>query len=422
MKELEQFLPDRTMEHDWPTLLFNLAREYLMAAKVIRSGVLILAKMVGTARKAAADLTSQLVGHLLTAEVRADLERMLVVNAGLGMTRLEWLVSPARDASATSVKTAIDKLTWLRAIDAHQMDVSVLPKERRRFLAQVARRSTNQGLERRKERKFPILLAFVAQAAVNQLDEVVALFDQAVSARESRAKSKTDEALVERAMKGEARRLVTEMILPVLADPSIADDEVGGMLRERIGMQRLREITSDVGKPLPRDHGLLSELESSYTYLRQFTPNVLAAIDFPGGPGTGEPMEAVAMLKEMNRLSDRKVPAGAPTGFVSAKYADYPAKARKSGQDTTYRHFWELCDLVPARRAALGGRLRAGLAPLRRPGHLPVHARAVGAAARRVLPPGGQAATRGPGAGAGQGGTARCFGGVGEDPGRRRSR
>ncbi|MGI5291405.1 DUF4158 domain-containing protein [Nonomuraea polychroma] len=252
MKELEQFLLDRAMEHDSPTLLFNLAREYLMAAKVIRPGALILAKMVGTARKAASDLTSQLVGHLLTAELRADLERMLLVDAGLGMTRLERLVTPARDASATSVKTSIDKLTWLRAIDAHQMDVSVLPNERRRFLAQVARRSTNQGLERRKERKFPILLAFVAQAAIDQLDEVVALFDQAVSARESRAKSKTDEALVERAKKGEARQLLIDMILPVLADPSIPDDEVGGMLRERIGMQRLREITSDAWKPLPR--------------------------------------------------------------------------------------------------------------------------------------------------------------------------
>ncbi|MFG1687699.1 hypothetical protein ACGFNP_46610 [Nonomuraea sp. NPDC049269] len=76
-----------------------------------------------------------------------------------------------------------------------------------------------------------------------------------------------------------------DVILPVLADPSIPDDEVGGMLRERIGMQRLREITSDAWKPLPRDHGRLSELESSYTYLRQFTPNVLAAIDLQGGPG-----------------------------------------------------------------------------------------------------------------------------------------
>ena len=37
-------------------------------------------------------------------------------------------------------------------------------------------------------------------------------------------------------------------------------------------------------RPLPRDHGRLSALDASYTYLRQFTPNVLAAIDFKGGP------------------------------------------------------------------------------------------------------------------------------------------
>ncbi|MFF5212664.1 DUF4158 domain-containing protein [Streptosporangium sp. NPDC000396] len=88
MNELEQFLLDRAIKHDSPTLLFNLAREYLMAAKVIRPGPLVVAKMVGTARRGASDLTSQLVGHLLTEELRADLERMLVVDAGLGMTAL----------------------------------------------------------------------------------------------------------------------------------------------------------------------------------------------------------------------------------------------------------------------------------------------------------------------------------------------
>src|SRR6266704_6346754 len=64
MKELEQFLLDRAMEHDSPTLLFNLAREYLMSAKVIRPGAVTLAKMVGAARAGAGALTSQKVGHL----------------------------------------------------------------------------------------------------------------------------------------------------------------------------------------------------------------------------------------------------------------------------------------------------------------------------------------------------------------------
>jgi hypothetical protein len=63
MKELEQFLLDRAMEHDSPTLLFNLAREYLMSAKVIRPGAVTLAKMVGKARAGAGELTSQKVEH-----------------------------------------------------------------------------------------------------------------------------------------------------------------------------------------------------------------------------------------------------------------------------------------------------------------------------------------------------------------------
>ncbi|MEV4115151.1 DUF4158 domain-containing protein [Nonomuraea sp. NPDC049695] len=86
LKELTQFLLDRVMEHDSPTLLFNLAREFLMSAQVVRPGPTVLAKMVGEARTGANALTTELLGHLLTAEIRADLERLLIVDVGLGMT------------------------------------------------------------------------------------------------------------------------------------------------------------------------------------------------------------------------------------------------------------------------------------------------------------------------------------------------
>lgn len=51
------------MEHDSPTLLFNLAQEYLISAKTIRPGVMTLAKMVATARTAAGTLTFEKVAH-----------------------------------------------------------------------------------------------------------------------------------------------------------------------------------------------------------------------------------------------------------------------------------------------------------------------------------------------------------------------
>ncbi|MEU9831840.1 hypothetical protein AB0D67_09895 [Streptosporangium sp. NPDC048047] len=253
------------------------------------------------------------------------------------------------------VKDAIAKLRYLRGMDAHHLDLSMLPTERRRFLATSGRRSTVQGLQRRGERRYPILLALVAQSAVDQLDEVVALFDQAVSARESHAKAKTDAALAERAEKGEARQLLMDVILPVLIDPGAPDEQVGGLLRERIGMDKLREVASVSWKPLPRDHGRLAALEASHTYLRRFTPQVLETVGFHGGPGTADLMEAVEILKELNRVGGRKVPAGAPTSFVPARYADYLTKARRSGDDTAFRHYWEICTILALRDGLRSG-------------------------------------------------------------------
>ncbi|MFJ2034334.1 hypothetical protein [Streptosporangium sp. NPDC087985] len=80
-----------------------------------------LAKMVATARTSATALTWEKVAHLLTDQLRADLDRLLVYDAGLKMTRLAWLIRAATDASATSVKTAIDKLLYLRNMDAHTL-------------------------------------------------------------------------------------------------------------------------------------------------------------------------------------------------------------------------------------------------------------------------------------------------------------
>ncbi|MEU7005010.1 Tn3 family transposase [Nonomuraea sp. NPDC046570] len=82
---------------------------------------------------------------------------------------------------------------------------------------------------------------------------------------------------------------------------------------------------------------------------------MLAAIDFRGGPGTAELMRAVAMLKELNRTGGRKVPEGAPLSFVPTRYTDYLEKALKAGDDTAFRHYWELCVLLGLRDGLRSG-------------------------------------------------------------------
>jgi len=95
--------------------------------------VVTLTQMVASARTAATALTHQKVAHLLTEQVMADRDLLLRFDPGLGTTRLAWLTAPAVEATAASVKTAIEKLKFLRAMDAHVLDMSMLAAERRRF-------------------------------------------------------------------------------------------------------------------------------------------------------------------------------------------------------------------------------------------------------------------------------------------------
>ena len=74
---------------------------------------------------------------------------MLAVDPVLGRTRLSWLGTGPVSATPASVKGELEKLAFLRGMDAHTLDLSVLPAERRRFLAGLGRRLTAQNLARR---------------------------------------------------------------------------------------------------------------------------------------------------------------------------------------------------------------------------------------------------------------------------------
>ncbi|WP_212735083.1 Tn3 family transposase [Herbidospora galbida] len=210
---------------------------------------------------------------------------------------------------------------------------------------------TAQALQRLEpQRRHPILLTLLAQSATDVLDEVVQLFDQAVSAREGKAAHKMRDALAERGKAGKDRQALLDAILAIVADPAIADEDVGGLIRgEKIGWQRLRSAQASTLPPLPRDHGHLAALDSSYGYLRQFTPQVLDTVRFADGTAATRLLAAVEILRELNTTGARKVPGNAPTDFVPARWRGYLDAAAKDGNLPAYRHYWELCVLLALR-------------------------------------------------------------------------
>ncbi len=96
-------------------------------------------------------------------------------------------------------------------------------------------------------------------------------------------------------------------------------------------------------------------MTESYTHLRQFTPQVLEAVDFSGGTGAASLLEAVKILKGLIVKKARKVPDQAPDDFVPARWRGYPADAVAAGDPVAYRHFWELTVLLGLRDGLRSG-------------------------------------------------------------------
>lgn len=86
-KELDEFLLARAMEHDSPTLLFRLACEYLVSARLIRPGPVTVVERVAHARAQAQRETYDRLAHEFTPERCAELDGLLIVDPSIGMTR-----------------------------------------------------------------------------------------------------------------------------------------------------------------------------------------------------------------------------------------------------------------------------------------------------------------------------------------------
>jgi hypothetical protein len=162
--------------------------------------------------------------------------------------------------------------------------------------------------------------------------------------------------LAERAKSGEDRQALFDDILAIVTDVEIPDEQIGALIRgERIDWERVEAATATAAPRLPRDHGHLAMLEGAYLYLRQFTPGVLRALDFTGGNNAQPLIAALGILRQLNETGARKVPDGAPTEFVPARWMGYLEQAARTGNTVAYRHYWELTVLLAVRDGLRSG-------------------------------------------------------------------
>ena len=111
---LAQWLLERALEHDKPTLLLQLACEQLRREGVVRPGITRLEPLVATARHQAQEETYRCLLPLLIPSRRTWLDALLEPETDTGRTRLAWLRANATAATAAQIRAGLDKIAFLQ--------------------------------------------------------------------------------------------------------------------------------------------------------------------------------------------------------------------------------------------------------------------------------------------------------------------
>lgn len=354
-KALGDSLTARALEHDTPSVLFRQALAQLRTDLVVRPGLDRLMRAVSKARVTAQEEIRRRLDPELTSARCDQLDALVATDAELGVARLVWLNDGATSASAEWVKLEVAKLAYLEGLGAHRLDLSAIPPEPLRQLATLARRSTPRALrEMAPERRHPILLAALAAAHTEIVDEIVRLFDMVLANTDGNARDQLAERQAE-AVRSEVWRLaLLDDILDVVLDSKLDDAAVGAGVRG-LGQERLAGAARSDAERLPRDGGYLELMEARFSHVRSFAPQVLGALSFAASVSPSEVLDAVVLLQKMNAGGRRHVPEDAPVDFVPARWRPYLEAASAAGDENLYKHYWELCVLF-----ALQGGLRSG--------------------------------------------------------------
>lgn len=354
---LFDWLSQRALENDRPSTLLQQASEWLYKNQIVRPGITTLEELILTSRDKAHELTYEQVSQVLDKSLRTELDGLLLPNLELGSTPLSWLRRPARGYGADDILKVLDKLDVVYEWSIDDWQMTQLPPGRIHHMVQIARRSSNQALQLKvAEQRYPLLMAFMADARERLTDEVLDLYDQRLVQTERSARQ---DLQAHRLKISEALQKVAwyfgKTTPIILNEDDVADSDVRPTIFKTVSREELENSLQ-----LLTDHQHeLDEIDfmgRRYSYLRQFFPRLLATLKFRAYQEPDSLIEALRILKEINESSPDRLPKhleNVPTDFIDKHWL----KRTVNRDGTVNRRWYDLCVMWELRNALRSGRI-----------------------------------------------------------------
>ena len=305
---------------DRPSVLFDRAAAWLVAAKVLLPGLTVLERQVARVRSRAADHFHRRLTRGLTTEQREALDALVAVPDGARQSPLDRLRDGPVTQSGPEIARAAVRLEEIRALGAGMPEVDRLPPGKVAALARFASAAKAQAVARLPdERRAATLLAFVRTLEAAAGDDVLDLFDAVCSSMFTSADAAAREARLRSLRDLDAAALRLRNAGAVVLDEGTPDAEVRAAVLAIVSRDRLAEAVERVTRLAePADDTFFAELRKGPGRLR-YVPALLKGLKLGAAPAGRALLEAVEYLRLAQDGGRR--PGPAPTAFAPKAWA-----------------------------------------------------------------------------------------------------
>lgn len=349
---LEKWLLDRALEHDKPSLLFNLACEHLKNNQIVRIGTTRLEKAVATARSQAQVFIYKRLQPLLSKALCEFLDGLLKVDTELKGTCLSWLQNTPTDHNLGQILETLDKITFLKEKGVINWDFKVLNPNRIKLLAQKGSRSTNQYLQRANQvKRYPILVCFLKQSLYNFTDALIEMFDQRLWELYNDSKREFKEDRL-KATKSINQKLQTfRDIGQILLDPDVDDKTVRASAFEQISPEQLQSVLGETQQLIRPEHdAYVDYFGKKYARIRRFSGKFLTTLEFQAQSEDHGLLQALELIRDLHAGKKRQLPKDAQIAFVPVNWRVYVVE-----EDGLNHQYFELAALWILRQKLRSG-------------------------------------------------------------------
>jgi TnpA family transposase len=354
-ERLTQWLTHRAQDGLTPQDLYQHAEAQLREWQVLLPGPSTLERLIGTICAQTHHGLFERLASRLSPEMQHAFDAFLQARPGETQSPLATLQQYPPEATATALKTYIDRYHLVRDLRLAQLDLSDIRSGIIEHLARLTRRYDVRALRRfPAPRRYALVLCFLVEVEKTLLDYVVAMHDQLLTIKCREARHVYEERL--RTLRRRVRPGVATLIATgqcLLHPERSPDTTLAALFREAIDAKALQQAIEDCqAYQRLEERGYVDALHARYPPLRRYLP-AFYTLPFVGEPGTASLQTSLQLVTQLDTGVRQTLPEEAPTDFVPTAW--WPALRQPDG--TFDRRTWELALALGVRDALRAGSL-----------------------------------------------------------------